>query len=204
MTRRQVLCAHVLVIGLLFSIRPGWADDQQQITLAHSLSFVDATGAAVTTDDFAGKWLLIYFGYTHCADQCPTALSSIVEALDDIGPASDRIQPLFITVDPDRDHGPALAAFTRAFDTRLVGLTGSMDQIAAAAHALGIKYERVFADSDDYVIDHSTTLTVIGPDRHQAVTFAMAEPYMIAQKLIAILDQAGVALGNVNNLGAWR
>lgn len=164
----------------------------------------DADGKTVTTNDFAGKWLLIYFSYSHCADQCPTALSAIVEALDEIGPAAGHIQPIFITVDPERDRGPALRDFTAAFDKRLVGLTGTPEQIAAAAQALGVRYEKVLEGSDDYVVDHSTTLSVIGPDRRDALTFAMAEPYAIAAKLIGLLERGGVALGSVNNLGAYR
>ena len=155
-------------------------------------------------DNFPGKWLLIYFGYSHCADQCPTALSAIVEALDQIGRAADYIQPLFITVDPERDRGPALRDFTASFDKRIVGLTGTPEQITAAAKALDVKYEKVLEGGDDYVVDHSTTLSVIGPDRREALTFAMAEPYAIAATLIALLDRSGAALGNVYNLGAYR
>jgi cytochrome oxidase Cu insertion factor (SCO1/SenC/PrrC family) len=73
------------------------------ISLGRALTFVDADGDAVRTSDFPGKWLLVYFGYTHCADLCPTGLSVLVNALDQIGPTAQHIQPLFITVDPERD-----------------------------------------------------------------------------------------------------
>jgi protein SCO1/2 len=109
-----------------------------------------------------------------------------------------------VTVDPERDHGATLRDFTAAFDQRLIGLTGSPEQVAAAAQALGIEYQKVLAGSDDYVIDHSATLSLIGPDRHEAVTFAVAEPYRIAARLIETLANGGVALGNVNNLRAYR
>jgi cytochrome oxidase Cu insertion factor (SCO1/SenC/PrrC family) len=178
--------------------------EEQRFALDRPLLLMDANGKTVTSDSFPGRWLLIYFGYSHCADQCPTALSAIVEALDQIGPAAEKIQPVFITVDPERDRGPALREFVAAFDKRIVALTGTTEQIAAVAKALGITYEKVLAGSDDYVIDHSTTLSVIGPDRREALTFAMAAPYAIAAKLIALLDRDGVALGNVNNLGAYR
>lgn len=178
--------------------------EERRLALDHRLALTDADGTTVTTDDFTGKWLLVYFGYSHCADQCPTALSAMVDALDQIGPAANKIQPLFVTVDPERDRGPALRAFVAAFDRRLVGLTGTQEQIAAAAKALGVSYEKVRDGNDDYVIDHSTTLSVIGPDRREALTFAMGEPYAIAAKLIQLLERGGVALGNVNNLGAYR
>jgi protein SCO1/2 len=164
----------------------------------------DADGKTVASDDFPGKWLLIYFGYIHCADQCPTAISAMIDALSEIGPAAEHIQPLFVTVDPERDRGAALRDFTAAFDKRLIGLTGSPEQIAAAAEALGIEYRKVLSGNEDYVIDHSSVLSLIGPDRQEAVTFAFAEPYMIAAKLVELLERGGVALGNVNNLRAYR
>jgi protein SCO1 len=116
--------------------------DEAKISLDHPFALVDAEGKSVTSVDFRGKWLLIYFGYTHCSDQCPTALSAMAEALDEIGPAAGQIQPLFITVDPERDRGPMLRNFTAAFDQRLIGLTGTREQITDIAHALGVKYER--------------------------------------------------------------
>jgi protein SCO1/2 len=193
--------AVVLVMGTMLG---GARAEEQRRALDHPLVLTDADGKTVTSDDFAGNWLLVYFGYSHCADQCPTALSVIVEALDEIGPAAQHIQLLFVTVDPERDRGPALREFVASFDKRFVGLTGTPEQIAAAAQALGVTYEKVLAAGDDYVIDHSTTLSVIGPDRREALTFAMAEPYSVAAKLVALLDRGGVALGNVNNLGAYR
>ncbi len=183
--------------------------EERRIALDRPLVLADADGKAVTSDGFPGKWLLVYFGYTHCADQCPTALSAMVEALDEIGPAeigpaAAHIQPLFVTVDPERDHGAALRDFTAAFDRRLIGLTGSPEQIAAAAQVLGIEYQKVLSGGEEYVIDHSTTLSLIAPDRREAVTFAVAEPYRIAAKLIDALASGGIALGNVNNLRAYR
>ncbi len=196
----------VALLAIAFGL--GWAataqSEERRIALGHPLVLADADGKTVTLDGVPGQWLLVYFGYTHCADQCPTALSAMVEALDEIGPAARHIQPLFVTVDPERDHGPALRDFAAAFDKRLIGLTGSPEQIAAAAQALGIEYRKVLAGSDDYVIDHSATLSLIGPDRREAVTFAAAEPYRIAAKLIDALASGGIALGNVNNLGAYR
>lgn len=178
--------------------------DAGRFAIDHPFALVDADGKPVSDSDFPGKFLLIYFGYTHCADQCPTALSAIVEALDEIGPAANAVQPIFITVDPERDQGAMLRKFTAAFDPRIVGLTGSPDAIAAAAKALHIDYGKVFAGTDDYVIDHSTNLSIIGPDRSMAETVALTEPYQIAAKLIDVQAKGGVPLGDVNNLRAWR
>lgn len=195
-------------LALVLALILGWsltgAAAEQRIALEHRLALADADGRPVTSDDFPGQWLLIYFGYIHCADQCPTAISAMIEALSEIGPAAEHIQPLFVTVDPERDHGAALRDFAAAFDKRLIGLTGSPDQIAAAAEALNIESRKVLTGSGDYVIDHSSVLSLIGPDRHEAVSFAFAEPYMIAAKLVELLERGGVALGNVNNLRAYR
>ena len=195
-------------LALVAALILGWsltgAAAEQRIALEHPLVLADADAQPVTSDDFPGKWLLIYFGYIHCADQCPTAISAMIEALSEIGPAAEHIQPLLVTVDPERDHGAALRDFAAAFDKRLIGLTGSPDQIAAAAEALGIEYRKVLAGNGDYVIDHSSVLSLIGPERHEAVNFAFAEPYMIAAKLVEALERGGVALGNVNNLRAYR
>jgi protein SCO1/2 len=194
-----------LLLALLISgLRATARAEERRIALERPLVFADGDGKTVTSDGLPGQWLLVYFGYTHCADQCPTALSAMVEALDEIGPAAAHIQPLFVTVDPERDHGPALRDFTATFDRRLIGLTGSPEQVAAAAQALGIEYQKVLAGSEDYVIDHSATLSLIGPDRREAVTFAVAEPYRIAARLIEVLTKGGVALGDVNNLRAYR
>ena len=193
--------------GILLSILAwlaGARAEEQRLALEQPLVLADADGKTVASDDFPSKWLLIYFGYIHCADQCPTALSAMVEALDEIGPAAQHIQPLFVTVDPERDRGPALREFVAAFDKRIVGLTGSQEQLASSAKALGVKYEKVVAGGGDYVIDHSATLSVVGPDRREVLTFSMAEPYAIAAKLVTLLERAGAPLGDVNNLGAYR
>jgi protein SCO1/2 len=203
-TRIRMAVLRFAAVALVLGAWVGTAGAEERLALEQRLVLADADGKTVTSDDFQGKWLLVYFGYIHCADQCPTALSAMIEALDQIGPAAQHIQPLFVTVDPERDRGPALREFVAAFDKRLVGLTGAPEQLAAAARALGVKYEKVLGGSGDYAIDHSATLSVIGPDRRQAVTFAMAEPYAIAAKLVGLLERGGVALGNVNNLRAYR
>ena len=189
---------------LLWGCLAGVRADPVRFPIDHPFALVDADDKPVGDQDFPGKFLLVYFGYTHCADQCPTALSSIVEALNEIGPAANSVQPIFITVDPERDRGLMLRRFTAAFDPRIVGLTGSPEDVAAAAKALHTDFTKVFAGDDDYEIDHSANLTIIDPDRRMAETVKLAEPYQIAAKLIEVAVKGGVALGDVNNLRAWR
>jgi cytochrome oxidase Cu insertion factor (SCO1/SenC/PrrC family) len=98
-----------------------------------------------------------------------------------------------------------LREFTAAFDKRLLALSGSADQIQHAAHALGVKYEKVLlGGGDEYAIDHSATLTLVDAAGRQAETFSMAEPHQVAAKMFDALARSGTSLSNVNNLGAYR
>lgn len=165
----------------------------------------DADGRSVSTADFSGKWLLIYFGYTHCADLCPTGLSIMAEAMSEIGAAADYVQPIFITVDPERDKGEILRRFPAAFDKRMIGLGGTPAQIAATAKALGVKYEKeASANAADYAISHSVQYILIGADGHSAATITAGAPYEIGAEILAELTKAGKDLSRVNNLGAYR
>ena len=181
------------------------AASAQELRLAPDpLSFADADGRTVRSTDFRGKWLLVYFGYTHCSDLCPTGLSAMVTALDQIGPAAEHVQPLFVTVDPERDKGPLLRSFTQSFDKRLIGLSGTVEQIREAAAALGVSFEKVAQSGADYVVDHSSTYTLVDPAHSRALVLRLAEPHMIAARLIEELTKAGVPLDKVGNVGAYR
>lgn len=195
----------IILLGSFLALsRPGTAA-AQDLALApdRPLTFVDADGRAVRSSDFPGKWLLVYFGYTHCADLCPTGLSNMASALAQIGSAAAHIQPLFVTVDPERDKGPLLRSFTESFDTRLIGLGGTLEQIRTAASALGVSFEKV-VQGGDYAIDHSSTYTLVYPTGTRAQVLRIAEPHQIAAKLIGELGNAGVPLNDVNNVGAYR
>jgi protein SCO1 len=123
-----------------------------------------AAGGSVTQASFPGKWLVVYFGYTQCPDACPTALSAIAGALEKLGPLADRVQPLFITVDPERDTPQIIADYVKAFGSRLVGLHGSEAEIAAAAKAFHVYYAVRNLGHGEYAIDHSSFVYVVDPD----------------------------------------
>lgn len=129
-------------------------------------ALVSGEGKAVTDKDFRGKYMLIYFGYTFCPDVCPTSLNTLSDALDRLGPVADRIQPLFITVDPKRDDQEAVARYAAAFGTRIIGLTGSQEQIDTAAKAYRVYYRehRTGPGPNDYSMDHSSILYLMAPD----------------------------------------
>jgi protein SCO1 len=120
-------------------------------------------GRDVTEASFPGKWLVIYFGYTMCPDACPTTLNAIAAALAELGPLAAKIQPLFITVDPGRDTPEALADYVKAFDPRIVGLSGTEAQIAAAATAFRVYHQVRKLGNGEYAIDHSSFIYLVNP-----------------------------------------
>jgi protein SCO1 len=139
--------------------------------------FTDQDGRLVTDADFRGKWVLLYFGYTHCPDACPTALNTIAGALDQLGGAREKIQPLFITLDPERDTPAVLRDYTGAFQAGILGMTGSSAQIRAVAKAYRIAYEKhVTAEDQDYTVDHTSILFLLDPLGHPVSLFSHETP----------------------------
>jgi protein SCO1 len=122
-------------------------------------------GTTVTDETYRGKWLLVYFGYTFCPNSCPTMLLDIASALKDLGPKAAKVQPLFITIDPQRDTPQVMQQYTQSFDSRILGLTGTPEQIAAAAREYGAYYVRHSTGPgvNEYVMDHSTYLYIMDP-----------------------------------------
>jgi protein SCO1/2 len=128
---------------------------------------VDQGGKRVTDQDFRGRFMLVYFGYTHCPDQCPLGLDTLTQALDRM-PAglAERVQPVFITVDPARDTPEVMRAYVVAIHPRLIGLTGSEEEIRAVARAYRVQRRKVrlgAGDPLDYTVDHSSPVYVLGP-----------------------------------------
>lgn len=120
-------------------------------------------GRDVTLADYRGKWLLIYFGYTFCPDVCPTVLTELGGALQQLGAKAGRVQVLFITVDPVRDTGTVLARYLKAFDARIVGLRGDADAIGQAAKSFHVYYRARSLRGGEYAIDHSSYIYVLNP-----------------------------------------
>jgi len=151
---------------------------------------VDQDGKTVSEADFKGKYMLIYFGYTYCPDVCPTSLTVMGDALDILGDKAEQITPVFISVDPERDDPEAMKMYVEHFHPRLVGLTGSVDQVKVAAKA----YKAYFAKSgdgygdNDYAMDHSSITYLMSPYGKFVTHFGHgveAEP--MAKKLAEVL-----------------
>ena len=124
-------------------------------------ALVDHTGKPRSDEDFRGKLLLIYFGYSSCPDVCPTDLQQIGLAVDALGSDGEAVQPLFITLDPERDTAAHLAEYVPLFHARLIGLTGSAEDIRKVARAYKVYYAKYPPGSPDYVIDHSSFIYLV-------------------------------------------
>lgn len=144
-------------------------------TIGGAFTLVDHTGKTVTDADFKGDFSLVFFGYTYCPEVCPTALSTMADALDILGDDAAKVRPLFFSVDPERDTPEQLAMYVRHFDPRLIGLTGTPEQVAAAAQAYRVYYRKVEekgADADEYLMDHTAIAYLMGPDGAFKVHFS--------------------------------
>jgi cytochrome oxidase Cu insertion factor (SCO1/SenC/PrrC family) len=131
-----------------------------------SFALIDHSGKRVTDKSYAGKYLLVFFGYTYCPDVCPSTLQVMSAALDQLGPDAEKIQPLFITIDPARDTPQVLKDYVSNFNPRFIGLTGSEQEIADVAAKYRVYYEKApgAKGSSDYLMDHSAILYLMRPD----------------------------------------
>ena len=129
-------------------------------------ALIDHTGAPRTNQDFFGQHTLIYFGFTWCPDVCPSAMLTMSQVIEDLSAQDMMVQPLFITVDPQRDTVEKLAAYVSAFVPDLVGLTGSEEAVAKALESFGIYWRSHAAgpDDTDYLVDHASFFYLMGPD----------------------------------------
>lgn len=149
---------------------------------------VDQAGRTVTDENFRGDWKLIFFGFTYCPDICPTTLADVARILDNMGVAAERLQPLFVTVDPERDTPEILAEYTAFFDERILGLGGSQEQVRAMADNFNVYVERVPL-GDDYLLDHTTFLYLMGPEGEFVQRFSQqAVSDGVAAEIVALME----------------
>jgi len=138
-----------------------------EVKIGGPFSLTDHTGRAVTEADFRGKAMLIFFGYTYCPDVCPTSLTEISAAMDKLGPLADKVVPVLVTVDPERDSVSVMKDYVAHFHPSIVGLTGTAEQIKQVAKAYRVYYAKVpdkGGDASAYLMDHSSVIYLMGPD----------------------------------------
>src|SRR5262245_40031020 len=136
----------------------------QPVQIGGPFRLTDQNGTAVTDRDMKGKPFLVFFGFTHCPDVCPTALFDVSEVLRSLGPDADRTGALFITVDPERDTAAALKDYLGSFDPHLRGLTGDAEALAAVAKEYRVYYKKVPLDGGDYTMDHTAIVYLMDKD----------------------------------------
>ena len=152
-----------------------------------AFTLIDHHGRAVTEQDYVGRYMLIYFGYSWCPDVCPTELLLMSQVVDLLGEAGEKVQPIFITVDPARDTVESLAKYVVNFHPRLTALTGNEAQILAAADAYKVYFSKgeELDAADDYVVDHSDIMYFMGPDG------ALLEYFQTGQRPVDIAQAIG-------------
>lgn len=144
-----------------------WHADRQEQAATFSPEFFlpDETGAIRTAEEFRGKHLLVFFGFTNCPDVCPTTMSEVAQVMDDLGPEAEDVQPLFISVDPDRDRESGLSEYLAAFHPTILGLAGD----EAATHAAVDSFKVFYGREEDtsmpggYTMSHSSSLFLLDP-----------------------------------------
>lgn len=142
----------------LHSIDVSWQHPQAEFNL------LDAGGKSRSLADYRGKVVVLFFGYTHCPEVCPTTLADLAQVMRLLGADAQKVQVLFVTLDPERDTPEVLARFIPSFDPSFVGLHGDAQATAQAAKAFGVNYQRHDDNRGGYTLDHSDGTYLIGPD----------------------------------------
>jgi protein SCO1 len=141
---------------------------------------IDQHGKTVTDRDFRGRHMLIFFGFTHCPDICPAELQVISQSLDALGADADKVVPIFVTVDPERDTPEVMGEYVKNFGTRFVGLTGSPEAIAEAAKAYRVAFSQFEYKRQDgeysYSVDHTTLAYLMSPEGEYVTHFNYGTP----------------------------
>ena len=195
-----VVLAVIISIGAIFSVNQllkkyniSVIDEDNtlgefgQPSIGGSFSLTNQFGKVVTEKDFLGKYFLLFFGYTYCPDVCPTALTSISEALDLLGDPGKSIVPIFITVDPARDTVEHLKEYSKFFHPRLITLTGTEEQIRSVSKLYRVYFSKSKEHKDDafdYLMDHSGITYLMGPDGKFISHFSHGlEPDLLAKRI---------------------
>jgi|UniRef100_UPI0013581D0A protein SCO1/2 len=161
------------------------------LAIGGPFSLTDHRGLAVTERDFRGRPMAVFFGFTYCPDVCPTTLTEMTGFIEALGPDADRIQWVFVSVDAERDTPQAMAAYLEAFDRRIIGLTGTEEQIASAARGFRVFYRRVPLEGGGYTMDHSASTFLLDAEGRFAGTLDYKESERVALEKLRMLVGRG-------------
>jgi protein SCO1/2 len=181
-----------IFVTLTADLRPGASNAR---SIGGPFVLTAPNGTTVTDQTFRDRWMLVYFGYTRCLDVCPTVLRAIAQLIEKLDPSGACVQPIFISFDPERDTPKAVGEFTKAFSPRIIGLTGTPDEVAAVARQYRVFPRRIPCQQpDDYRIEHFSSVYVIGPDSRFVTLFSpehAKDPDGMYSQLRGLLSPSG-------------
>lgn len=160
-----VISALLLVVAGVMAYFPNLlprdATLAKTVKIGAPFTLTDQNSQPFSSQKLNGKPFAIFFGYTHCPDECPTTLTDLTQDLAQLGPDSDKLQVLFVTFDPSRDTAPVMHEYMKAFDPRIIALTGGEDAISALAKSYYVYWKKVPGKDGDYSFDHSDGVYLI-------------------------------------------
>lgn len=185
---RLALWGLVLVAVAAISVQQWAGREKTAETFRPDFALQDGSGQTYTMADFRGKFSLVFFGFTNCPDVCPTTMSEVAQVMDDLGAEAVRVQPLFISIDPERDRRQGLTEYVTAFHPAILGLAGDDAATKDAASSFKIHYGREEDPSvpNGYTMSHSTGLFLIGPDGEWLRQFTYETP---AAEILADIEE---------------
>lgn len=200
---RWLAWSAVAVVGFaLLATTGGWlvtdgplapqrvASGPSSLAIGGPFRLTDHRGRTVTEQDFRGRPLAIFFGFTSCPDVCPTTLNEMTGFIEAMGADADRLHWLFVSVDSERDTPQSMANYLEAFDRRITGLSGTEPQIAEAARSFRVYYQRVPLEGGSYTMDHSASIFLLDAEGRFAGTIDYKESEQVAMEKLRLLVTA--------------
>ena len=190
LTRRQITLSAPagILAGGLAAAAAIYATRPEPSAIGGRFTLHDGKGHAFTDADLLGHWTMVYFGYTHCPDACPTALQDMANALDLLGPKKAGVRIVFVTVDPERDTPAVMQDYVANFEAPIIALTGSPEEVAQAARSYRVYYARHPEKDGDYTMDHSSIIYLMDPSGRFVANFTHeTAPQQIAAKLRTVV-----------------
>ncbi len=178
-TRLILICAAFLAgLALCFSVillvsGRGGSIATANAAIGGPFKLTDQNGKTITDQELKGKPFLVFFGFTHCPEVCPTALFDMSEIFSKLGPDAGKLNALFITVDPERDTPAALKEYLSSFDPHLIGVGGDAEALAAVAKAYRVYYKKVPLDGGDYTMDHTAIVYLMDKNGQFVAPFSL-------------------------------
>jgi cytochrome oxidase Cu insertion factor (SCO1/SenC/PrrC family) len=190
--RLLIVIVFAFAFGSLAAIvmRPGApAMQSAKALIGGPFTLTNQDGQRMTEQDFRGKYMLVAFGYTSCPDICPAELQAMANAMDQLGAKADQVNPVFVTIDPERDTVAQIANYVKNFHKRFIGLTGTPEEIKQAARAYRVYYARAEAANSalGYLMDHSAFIYLMNPQGEYVTHFSSATP---SEKIASTIEKA--------------